>query len=364
MERLRASLASSLPWALVAFLSLGASLFLTWWFFFGSSDAAKALTDGRVVVLNLAAAQDDAVKVPVPEEPKHEETPEEPPRSDVEPVKLAPPAPAHADDLAPLAAVTPDLGEKVEEGVLPAVAADGRRSWEHYGREIALKDSEPAIAIVIVGLGQNKAVSDAAAQLPPEFSLSFLPYADNVMMWADAARARGHEVFVDLPVETDGYPNDDPGPKGLLASDSEETRQEKLRWILTRTQGTVGVVLPPDERLSDDADSMAGVLQFLKRRGVMALIGHTAEKPTLKDAGSSAAPLLEADMTVDEALEAGALENRLKALEKLAESQGQAIAVARAYPLTIQTLKGWAAGLEARGIRLVPVSALAKRRFS
>ena len=52
---------------------------------------------------------------------------------------------------------------------------------------------------------------------------------------------------------------------------------------------------------------------------------------------------------------------RLVQIERLALTHGSAVAMGRAYALTVNRLVEWSAGLEARGFELVPISALAGR---
>ena len=58
------------------------------------------------------------------------------------------------------------------------------------------------MALVIGGLGLNaKSTRQAIEQLPPEVTLSFVPYADGLQGWIDLARANGHEVLLEAPME-------------------------------------------------------------------------------------------------------------------------------------------------------------------
>ena len=51
---------------------------------------------------------------------------------------------------------------------------------------------------MIGGLGLNaKDTRQAIEQLPPEITLSFVPYADGLQGWIDLARANGHEVLLE-----------------------------------------------------------------------------------------------------------------------------------------------------------------------
>ena len=56
-----------------------------------------------------------------------------------------------------------------------------------------------------------------------------------------------------------------------------------------------------------------------------------------------------------------AIEAALARLEMLARRQDGAVGVATALPVSVEHIAHWAAGLEARGIALVPVSALIAR---
>jgi len=69
------------------------------------------------------------------------------------------------------------------------------------------------VALIIGGLGLNAATTRQAIEsLPPEVTLSFVPYADGLQGWIDMARAAGHEVMLEAPMEPADYPSNDPGP--------------------------------------------------------------------------------------------------------------------------------------------------------
>ena len=84
----------------------------------------------------------------------------------------APPLPR-----APLAGLT----ERGPNGPLPIVAANGRTPAQAYARPFTPQHGQPAIAIVIGGLGFNaRATTQAIDELPAEVTLSFVPYANNL----------------------------------------------------------------------------------------------------------------------------------------------------------------------------------------
>ena len=55
------------------------------------------------------------------------------------------------------------------------------------------------------------------------------------------------------------------------------------------------------------------------------------------------------------------IDARLEQVERLALTNGSAVAMGQPYPVTIERLRDWSALLEARGFTLVPITALVPR---
>ena len=134
--------------------------------------------------------------------------------------------PGSALPRAPLAGLT----ESGPNGLLPIVAANGRTPAQAYARPLTHRSGTgPSIAIVIGGLGFNaRATTQAIDELPPEVTLSFVPYAQDLQSWIDRARARGHEVMLELPMEPFDPDADDTGPQTLLATAPRRNRTRSV----------------------------------------------------------------------------------------------------------------------------------------
>ncbi len=223
----------------------------------------------------------------------------------------------------------------------------------------------PRIAVVITGLGLSKAVSEQAVdRLPPQVSLSFSPYAEQLGDWIARARAKGHEVLIDLPMEPVTFPDDDPGPRALMTGLQPEENLERLRWILDRAQGYVGVAAVMGSRFTASEAALQPVLETLKARGILFLDNRSTEAGVARRlAARLALPHAVNDRWLDgpnpnrEAIDA-----RLVQVERLALDRGFSIAMGEPYPLTLDRVSNWAVGLDARGFGLAPVSALAAPR--
>src|SRR5690606_14076316 len=110
------------------------------------------------------------------------------------------------------------LVEETADGPLPKIAADGRKPSEVYARPVPPDARiDRRIALVVSGMGiSESATAHAIEVLPPEVTLSFAPYGSGLQDWIAKARAAGHEVLLELPMEPFGYPQNDPGPHTLL----------------------------------------------------------------------------------------------------------------------------------------------------
>lgn len=257
--------------------------------------------------------------------------------------------PAQALPPAPLAGFTaPGPGG----GYLPIISADGRTPAEAYARPFQ-SDGKPKIALVIGGLGLNaKGTREAIEQLPPEVTLSFVPYADGLQGWIDLARANGHEVLLEAPMEPNDYPDNDPGPYTLMAAGKPADTTQKLDWLLSRATGYFGVTNYLGSKFVNSDVGMSAFSADLKARGLAFVDDGSAAKR------GGGVPRASADRVVDDELAADAIDKQLLALEGSALQNGQALGAGFAYPITLAEVRTWAAGLSQRGYQLAPASAL------
>lgn len=105
----------------------------------------------------------------------------------------------------------PALVENTPLGPLPRIADDGRKPMQAYAAPAAT--GKLRIAIVMTGLGLSaKATQAALSGLPAAVTVGVLPYSSDAPRWLSAARASGHEVVLQVPMEPFDFPDSDPGP--------------------------------------------------------------------------------------------------------------------------------------------------------
>ena len=106
------------------------------------------------------------------------------------------------------------------------------------------------------------------------------------------------------------------------------------------------------------------VLEELKARGLLYLDNRSTD---LSIGASLAAeiglPRVINNRSIDERQASRlAIDARLAQVERVALTEGHAVAMARPFPVTLERLTGWIKKLDERGIVLAPITALADRQ--
>lgn len=292
---------------------------------------------------------------PAPETPAAEPTATEAPTAE------SPAAPEDVATLQPaeivLAAVDPALSAPGPNGgTLPAVSEDGRQPWRYYARPFNRDDPRPSIAIVMAGLGQAAAVTEAAIEeLPGAVTLAFSPYGRDLGQSVADARQAGHEVLIAVPMEPVSYPADDPGPHTLLVDNDRERNRGRLEWVLGQADGYVGILNMTGTAFVTAEEALAPVLDNLDGRGLL-FLDATGAAP----AGTSThLPFAAVDLRLDEVIAPDAIDALLAEAEALARRAGEAVVLLPPYPVVVDRVAAWAEGLDS-GVVLAPVSAVAE----
>jgi hypothetical protein len=249
------------------------------------------------------------------------------------------------------------LSQPGPDGPLPVIAKDGRTPFNAYARPFT-GNGKPRVALIVGGLGLNATATKAAIErLPPEITLSFVPYADGLQSWIDQARAAGHEVMIEIPMEPIDFPNNDPGPYTLMAQGPSSEVTRRLEWLLSRGAGYFAVTNYLGARFLQTEPALSNFTAALKARGV----GFYDDGSARGRAGGAGVPRGSADTIIDQDLASDAIDRQLTALEATALSRGQSLGVGFAYPVTVGQVARWAQGLPGRGYQLAPASAVARR---
>ena len=252
------------------------------------------------------------------------------------------------------------LLEQTAFGPLPRVAPDGRKPRDVYARRAPpAADGVPRIVLVVTGLGLSQTGTQTAiGALPEDVTLAFAPYGASLQRWVDKARAEGHEVLLQVPLEPAGYPERNPGEHTLLVSKDRAGREQDLNWVLGRMTGYAGVMNHMGGRFLSEEDATVPFLGEVGRRGLYYLEDGSVSGSQSRSAGASLdVPVVVADVILDRLRSPEAIRDQLQTLEEIATANGTAVGIASAFPDSVAALAQWARSAQDRGIALVPASA-------
>lgn len=252
----------------------------------------------------------------------------------------------------------PDL---IEDGQLPKRAEDGRRPFDVYQRPWSGARGA-RVAIVIGGMGVSQTSTQAAIdKLPPEITLAFAPQGNSLSRWAQAARRKGHEILLQVPMEPFDYPKVDPGRGTLIVEAAPEANLKVLHESMGRLTNYVGVVNYLGARFTSEATALHPVLEDLGKRGLMYLDDGTSARSQADVLSSSnRAPFAAADQIIDAVQDKNEILKSLDQLEATARAKGTAIATGTGFDVTVDAVTEWAKEAKKRGIEIVGVASLAR----
>ncbi|MEL6369623.1 MAG: divergent polysaccharide deacetylase family protein [Pseudomonadota bacterium] len=257
-----------------------------------------------------------------------------------------------------LASADTALSVDGEFGPIPSISSDGRKPATYYARPFEPQGNVPNLALIVGGLGLNRSLTERAIdELPPQITLAFAPYARDLEYWTARARSAGHEVLLELPMESGQGDDSALGPAALLSTRTEMENLQRLDWLLSRFQGYVGVTNYLGAKLSGDARAMSPILGKLRRAGLLYFDDTGSIR---REAGSSYRDLVDVTRIIAPGLSGDGQKmlQDLASLERQSRNYGLALGKTYIQSSTFTQLSDWAWGLEERDFTMAPASAI------
>lgn len=267
-----------------------------------------------------------------------------------------------AEPLAP--ATNESLFETTPLGKLPIVSPEGVEPWKTYARPFDGTPDTPIVGLVVSGLGLSQNLTQAAIDhLPANVTLSFSPYGGGINTWVDKARAMGHEVLLELPMESESFPVDDPGPLSVMTSKGVADNLKVLSQLMAQAQGYTGFVGQHGSAFTKNKKAMLPILGELKTRGLFFMDPRSSDQTlTLELADQLQLPRAIADNTVKVNVSQAQIRAQLETLATIAGTKKVTAAIVPATPASIKMIIEWAKQLQT--VRIAPMSSLAGRQQS
>ena len=252
------------------------------------------------------------------------------------------------------------LSKSTPYGPIPTRGADGRTAFKVYARPYTAVSNAKPVSLVIGGLGINRTLTERAInELPADVTLSFAAHAPNLQSQINAARKRGHEVLLEIPMESAEFNATEPGAEWALRVGSEASVQNKrnLDRLLSRASGYFAVTNFNGDLFLQRSDQVVPMMASLSDAGVGFVFDGSVNAPSLPTlANASRLPFLKAFALIDTTPDNASITAELERMSKLAQGGTAPVGVGFSYPQTIDAVINWVNTLEARGLTLAPVS--------
>jgi hypothetical protein len=251
--------------------------------------------------------------------------------------------PVRVAELAPTAAPTPRPAPTAAPRPRPSPGARGR------------------LAILLDDAGQTMDSIAAATSLAPEVGVAVLPFLPHSAEIAETMHGSGHEVWLHLPMEPEGYPASNPGPGAVFVGMADAEIRSAVHAAVNNVPHAVGVNNHMGSRASADLRVMTWVMQELRARGLAFIDSRTTRDTVAEEAARAlGVPAGRRHVFLDNTRSSAAIRAQLDEAVERCRLDGATIAIGHLDPITVQTLADELPGLAKRGAVLVRPSTLLK----
>lgn len=217
---------------------------------------------------------------------------------------------------------------------------------------------QPSISIIIDDMGYRLKSGNQAINLPGAITYSFLPHSPHVISLAKRAHEQEKEVMLHLPMEAENGKK--LGPGGLTECMTEKKFEEVLASSINSIPFAKGFNNHMGSLLTKSHLWMTKLMHAVAINKPLFFVDSktTSDSVALKFAHAEGLKGINRDIFIDHEESKEFIEKQLRKLITRARLKGTALAIAHPKKITLSVLAQWLPELEAKGIKLVPVSTL------
>jgi hypothetical protein len=256
----------------------------------------------------------------------------------------------------------PQLSTPAKKAAVPAETAPAATpgpAEPARTQEPATAAPKPLVAIVIDDMGYQQATGRELLDLDLNLTFAFLPFSPGNPPLLARAMARGREILLHLPMESDD-PDKNPGPGSLRTDMDAATLREELGKNLQEVPEAIGVNNHMGSRFTADAAAMRRFLPALAAHDLFFLDSLTSPASTgHRLAAEMGIQTVRRDIFLDNEQVPEKIISQLELLVKIAGKNGRAVAIGHPYPATLEALRRYKNELLSR-VELVGISRLVR----
>lgn len=219
---------------------------------------------------------------------------------------------------------------------------------------------KPRVALIIDDVGSVRKAADAMLKVPARLTWAVLPFTPHGKEYIQAAKERGFEVILHLPMEPLDRSNS-PGPGVIKGEWTEEEIIKQLEANLNQVPGAVGINNHMGSAGTADERLMGIIMGYLKNKDLFFIDSMTSQHSL----GEAIARRYQVkfnkrNVFIDNLKDLTSKKNALRELIKLALRKGEAIGIGHVRDGTAEAIIEMLPEFEKAGIAIVPVSELVK----
>ena len=214
------------------------------------------------------------------------------------------------------------------------------KPWEAYGRRVNIMPMFKKVVVVIKNIGPNRGNADVISdRLPSDVSLSFSPYATDLVAQIKKARENGHETYLDMLLPSPDFSAADFGPQALNFMQSPEENIKLLEKQLSKNIAVGGFTII--DGIDDEAYNpyFQSIMTMLQQRGL--LLFDATHGLTIGNNNVSGLDRVRADIIIDSDFERQNIRDKLALAEQQALRNGNVVIVSEPKPVAVLEIAAW-----------------------
>lgn len=208
--------------------------------------------------------------------------------------------------------------------------------------KITVLGKEPMLVIMIDDVGESIHTAQTLVDLDYPVTLAIWPKATNARKCGEMGHRKGLEIMIHQPMEPMEYPRVKPGPGALFLSMSPAQITAQVRENIGLVPYAVGINNHMGSRFTQNRKGLEAVLVAVKEENLFVVDSLTHGGSIFYDlARENGFASQRRDIFLDVTRDKNVILHQLRKSERLAQSNGYAIAIGHPLPETLQALKEW-----------------------